>query len=171
MNQELFKFRPACLALALFCFVLPFFTISCPGGSYSLTGIEAAIGTTIEGQRVQGDALGALALLAALVAFGLALIKSRQDVRGVSVAAGGTGVLFLLLLASKASSEVAKYGHGFARFSTSFGYWLCLIGLTAGSVLGYLEWKSNREGVAQVDRPATEGGGAASVAPTESDGT
>ena|GEM_PF-3727542 len=35
---------------ALFCFLLPFVTLSCPGMEATLTGAQLATGTTLEGQ-------------------------------------------------------------------------------------------------------------------------
>lgn len=39
---------PAAFGFVVLCFLLPFVTLSCPGGSFTFSGVQLATGTTIE---------------------------------------------------------------------------------------------------------------------------
>lgn len=137
MNDRLQRFRLAPFGLALFCFFLPFVTVSCPGGQYTFSGTDLVTGGTVEGQDLEGEPLAGLALVSAGLGLGVLMIKRREsDV--MAIAAGALGAILLLLLKVKIENDVLQQGGGMTAVSFGVGYWGSLLGLGAGSVLVYL---------------------------------
>ena len=134
---------PAGFLFVLFCFVLPFVTLSCPAGQFTFTGVQLATGTTIEepqmfGQakqrKIDGEPLALFALLVALIGGGLAFLAGRTT-RLAAAGLGGLGAILLLMLKSKIASDAVKEGGGMFQVSFGAGYWLALVGFIAAAGL------------------------------------
>lgn len=131
------------MMFALFCFVLPFITLSCPGGSLSFTGVQLATGTTIKEPQVFGEtrerempaeplATGALGLTV------LAALASFVSGRGARIATGSIGLvnfILLLLLKSKIERDALSEGGGMFQLSWGPGFWLALFGYASTAAI------------------------------------
>lgn len=141
MDPRILKFRWSTFAFAIFCFLLPFVTLSCPGEKYTFNGIEASFGGTVEGKELSGQPLFALALVALIVA----LATSFSEDRGVKLVSGGAGALaalFLLIGKGAVQERAVEEGGGMVRVSFDAGFWLALIASAAGAVIvGRLLWE------------------------------
>ena len=154
------KVTPALFAFALICFFMPFFHVSCQSQRLmSFTGLQLVTGTNIEepsmfGPRrtreVSGEPLALLAFLCGLGGLGLGFVKSRRSAV-LPAAAGGLGVLLLLLLKSKLDDEITAQGRGLLQVDFAAGFWLALLLYLAAAVL-------NAYAFAQARREATVGG-------------
>jgi len=158
------RFSPATFALALFCFLLPFVTISCPGGQVTLSGFDLVEGTEIEGKKVDGEPLAGLAFLAALIGLGASFLKSREGFIGAGLA-GGVGAALLLVVQSKIKNDALEETGGLATLNWEIGYWLALLALVGGSVLSfYLQSRAAGSGTER------SGSAPAQAAPSPSEG-
>ncbi len=134
---------PLAFGFILFCFVLPFITVSCPGASYTMSGAQLVTGTTLstptafgppKQQTVEGEPLAALAALCALAGLVLGLLPgARFRVPGAVLA--GLGAVLLLALRSKLVADAAREGQGMLQLSFDLGFWLALLGFVAAAVL------------------------------------
>jgi hypothetical protein len=129
--------------LTLFCFLLPFVTLSCPAGQFTFSGIQLAKGTTIDEpqmfggvkqREVKGEPLALAALLCALAGVGLGFIVNRTA-RFVAVGLGGVGAILLLLLRSKIEGDVLREGGGMFQVSYGVGFWLAFLGFIVAAAL------------------------------------
>jgi len=139
------KISVSTFGFALVCFALPFATVSCAGVDITLSGLELAMGTTIEmptafGQveenEVSREPLAICALTCVLA--GLALAVFTRGRPPVLLTFGAGGALCLLLLAVKLGADLEKQGEGLLTLDLRFGYYLCLLSLLAiAAVSGY----------------------------------
>ena len=79
--------------VAVLCFFLPWITVSCQGMplSFSFSGWTLAVGTTIENQRIPGEPILFLVVLAAIALIPLSLLGSgrgREVVRKLASTCG-----------------------------------------------------------------------------------
>lgn len=141
------KFSPMFFAFALFCFLLPFATVSCPGGQATLSGYHLVVGTEIQGEKVSGDILAVVAFLLTLLGLALSFAKEKEGFTGAGVA-GGAAALALLVLQSKMSKDVADGSGGLATVSYEVGYWLAVMALAGGAAFSFylLSRTPSREG-------------------------
>lgn len=131
---------------ALFCFFLPFLTISCPAGRFSFSGLQVATGTTIEEAPMFGDkterTLPAEPLATGALGFTvLAALISLAAGRGPRIATGAIGALnfiLLLLLKSKLDHDALAQGGGMLQVSWGAGYWLALLGYASTAAIVFL---------------------------------
>lgn len=121
---------------ALFCFLLPFVTLSCPGMDATLTGAQLATGTTLEGQQIGGDVVAVAALLFTACALGLSLIPGREALVGAMLT-GVSGALSLLLLGLRLPQLAHQQTEGLVRVSFEVGYWLSLAAVATAATLCY----------------------------------
>jgi len=152
-NTAIKKLSPALFGFALFCFLLPFVTMACPAGSATLTGIQLATGTEIQGQEVGSEPLAALAFVVAAIALGVSFVKTRQG----SFAAGLMGTMafvFLLLLQLKLRNDVIQQGNNLAALQFNAGYWLSLLGVAAGAAARFFVLSRAEEPAAGQSAPA-----------------
>jgi len=118
---------PAILGFALICFILPWAEISCQGHKVAtVNGFQLATGTTIEGQKVKGEALAVFTLLSAIVGLALCFIKDKGRTLGVIVSSG-VGIATILLLKLKLDGDILREGRGIIQLSYGAGYYLILI--------------------------------------------
>lgn len=151
------KLSPVFFAFALFCFMLPFATISCPGGRVTVSGYELAVGTEIKGEKMHGELLALIALLFAVVGLAMSFGKAKGALIGGGMA-GSAGAILLLILQVKVSNDVASESGGMATVSYDIGYWLTVIALAGGAAYSfYLE--------SQLKRPEDEGAAKDTAAP------
>jgi hypothetical protein len=129
----------------VFCFLLPFTTMSCPAGQFTFSGLEMVTGTTVADQKLSGEPLAALALLCAVVGLLLCFVK-RTDSAADLVAAllGAAGGVLLLLLQAKVENDALKEGNGLVHISFRFGFWLAILALAAGAFLSFMRWQERR---------------------------
>ena len=132
MESSMLKLRPAPFVLAVVCFLMPFVTLSCMGLSQSFSGTEVAFGTTVEGKKLNGQPLAALALGLAGVGIFLSF-KQTQNAKKAATAAGGLGAILLLLLQSQINTEAGRQGP--VQVTFELAYWLAVIGLGGGAWL------------------------------------
>jgi hypothetical protein len=134
---------PALFGLGLFCFFLPFLTVSCQQQEVvTFNGIELAGGKEIKtpavfGQNSQtektdGDPLTALAILSGLVGLGGSFLKFKKSA-AVPAGAGAAGFILLLMLQLRINDAITKesaaQGLGLIGITHTFGlgYWLAFI--------------------------------------------
>lgn len=142
MQINLKHIPPFGFLLTLFCFLLPFVTLSCPAGQFTFSGLQIAKGTTIDEQvfgggeqrEVKGEPLALAALLCALIGAGLGFLINRMA-RFVAVALGGLGAILLLILRSKIESDVLREGGGMFQVSYGVGFWLAFLGFIVAAGL------------------------------------
>lgn len=137
MSKNLLRFRTAALSFALFCFILPFVTLSCAGFQKSFSGLETMFGTTVGDDHFDGSALGILAF--AVIVIGLLASFSRTR-RGalLSACAGALAPLLLFLLKIVIENRVRQASDGMTHVSASVGLWLAGLSAGAGGVMGFL---------------------------------
>jgi hypothetical protein len=127
--------RPSMFVLAGVMFVLPFVTMSCPGGTFTFTGLQLAMGTSVQEQqplgpprtrRISAEPLASIAL--AVVVLGAAVgFASGSAGRTVSAGAAVVGGVLLLALKSKIESELQKQAFGLFQVKFGLGYWGALL--------------------------------------------
>jgi hypothetical protein len=139
MDPSILKFRPALFGLAVLCFLMPFVTLSCPGMSFSFSGTEVAFGTTVQGQKLDGQPLAALAL--GLAALGLFLsFNAARSAMKAAAAAGGAGAILLLFLQSQIQIDAGRQGP--VQVSFELAYWLAVLALGGGAWLSVAALKA-----------------------------
>lgn len=131
------RISPAIFGFALFCFFLPFITLSCPGGQFTFSGTQLALGTTVkapdmfgqsgEEKKIPPEPLALLALLCLAAGVGAGLLLSAGPSRWGSLLLGVLAAVFLLLLRGKVGSDALKEGQGMFQVSFGIGYWLALL--------------------------------------------
>ena len=152
-NTAIKKFSPALFGFALFCFLLPFVTMSCPAGSVTLTGVQLVTGTEIQGQETGFSLMAVLAFAAAAIALGVSFVKTRQG----SFAAGLMGamaIVFLLLLQLRIRNDVIQQTGSLAALQFNAGYWLSLLGVAAGAASRFFVLSRAEEPAAGQSAPA-----------------
>jgi hypothetical protein len=128
--------------VSILCFFLPFITVSCNGKRVAtLTGVQLAIGTTVappqmfgprQKRKVEPEPLATFAALSALVSLGLVFLRNRSAI--APAISGAAGVLFMLLLKSKLSSNMTRTGaQGMFNLQFESGYTMALLSLVAGA--------------------------------------
>lgn len=143
MQISVGRLPSATFLFAGFCFLLPFMTVSCPGGHYTFSGLQLATGTTVAEAQMFGaptqrnvdpdfTAFGALALTLAAFAVGL---KQTRRARRASAVCGALAVVLLLLLKGRADLQMTSQGHGLFTVTYGIGFWLAVLSLTAAAAL------------------------------------
>ncbi len=139
------KIGSTSLCFYLFCFFLPFLTISCPGEQKRFSGMQLAFGTSVaepalfgepKRREIPGDPLILLALALAIPGLLVAYNgKERQQfvVTGVAVVSLG----LLLIAKTKISAEVLREGDGILQTNFGEGYWLALLSLVATGIVSH----------------------------------
>jgi hypothetical protein len=137
MNNAVKKISPALFSLGLFCFFLPFTTVSCQEQQLAtLNGIELAggkevrtpsiLGSPSKSQKIPGEPLAALAILSGLLGLGSSFIRIKRS--GIIPAgSAAAGFILLLMLKSKIDDAVAREGAGLILVSYGLGFWLAFI--------------------------------------------
>lgn len=135
MQLRMRHISSASFLFALFCFFLPFVTLSCPGANITLSGVQLVTGTTVEEPQMFGgptqrelgsEPLAVLAFLCVLAGLVVGL-ASPKGVRAISVGLGVLGAVLLLALKAKIGSDVSRQGEGMLSVSYGLGYWLALL--------------------------------------------
>jgi len=152
------RISPAIFGFALFCFVLPFITLSCPGGQFTFTGVQIALGTTVkepgmfgqegEEKKIHGEPLALMALICVAAGLCAGLLLRGGAAKWAGVGLGILATLFLLFLKGKINNDVMKEGEGMFQVTYGAGYWLALlasgVGATFNAVLGKLFFSSEQ---------------------------
>ncbi len=148
------KISPAIFGLALICFFLPFVNISCGGQKFmSFTGVQLVTGTTInepgmfgqkQNNKVQGEFLALLAVVAVVVGLILSFLKDRTSAILTAII-GGAGAVLLLLLKSKMDNDVFREAEGMIQLEYTIGFWgAFLLNITA-AVLNVFHLSQSKE--------------------------
>lgn len=124
------------MLFALFCFFLPFMTLSCPGGSFTFSGVQFATGTTIQEPQMFGKTTERKipAEPLATAAFGLTIVAaliglaSTRTPRLATASIAAVNFVLLLLLKSKLDKEALSQGGGMFQVTWGLGFWLALAG-------------------------------------------
>ncbi len=146
MQIPVARIRASVFALVLVAFMLPLVTVSCPGGTLSLSGAQLAFGTSIDEpqmfgpprtRRIDSDPLAALALLTTVVGGGLALMSGAAGRTGAAVA-GAAGAVLLLVLKTRVEAQVRSQAMGMMQVQFDVGYVLALLGLIAAAAASWI---------------------------------
>ncbi|NJL53818.1 hypothetical protein HC928_00835 [bacterium] len=127
----------------LFCFLLPFVFASCRGTTFNLSGIELALGTTIDSNAQQIDPVIEVQLvfvcaLAGLVVSFLTFQLRQYVIMGLSV----VGAILLLVFKVRIDAE-SRQAAGFITIGMSYGFWLSLLlFLSIIGLSGYVLYQS-----------------------------
>ena len=137
MVLKVHRISPVIFGFALFCFFLPFVTLSCPGGRFTFSGTQLALGTTVkspdlfgnegEEKKIPAEPLALLALLCVAGGIGAGLLLTAGSGRWVNVLLAALAALFLFLLRGKVSGDALREGQGMFQVSFGIGYWLALL--------------------------------------------
>lgn len=139
--------RSGSLWLTALCYLFPFLTITCAGmQDRSFTGVQLAIGTTIEEPQMFGPARQkqveaepyALIAVSCAVIGALAALVSGTAGRVLTGLMGALQGLFLLLLQSKLRQMVATQGQGMLSLRIEAGYWIALIACGFAVLLAFV---------------------------------
>jgi hypothetical protein len=134
MNNVIKKISPALFSLGLFCFFLPFTTISCQQQQLAtLNGVELAggkevktpsiLGSPSKTEKIPGEPLAALAILSGLVGLGGSFVRIKRSAI-IPAGSAAAGFILLLMLKSKIDDAVVKEGAGLIVVSYGLGFWL-----------------------------------------------
>lgn len=139
------KFSHVLYVLIIFCFLLPFYNLSCSGQKVmSLTGFQIATGTEYaqpnmfggvgKTTKIDPEPLAIFALLIAVIGLiiGSIKVKSMGLISGILSI---SGAVFLFLLKNKLDSNVIAQGQGMIKIEYEFGYWLALLLFIASAVI------------------------------------
>ena len=132
---------PIFTALAIFCFALPFFTVSCQGQSVSsVRGIDLVIGHDVPSSLQSGPAQhiapniwAAAALILAIVAL-LVIAFWQREPAAIPWITGLTAAAVLALLAVLLSVRDALSEHAVLTIRAAYGYYLTILFMAAGTV-------------------------------------
>jgi hypothetical protein len=148
------KFSPALYALIIFCFLLPFFNLSCSGQKVmSLTGLQMVTGTHYEQQnmfgggrtkKIEAEPLAIFALLAAIIGLVIGFMKMK-NINLFSVIISIVGALFLFLLKNKLDNDVIAQGQGMIKIEYEFGYWFSLLLFIAAAIIQGLIYNQEKK--------------------------
>ncbi len=136
-------------------FLMPFSTLSCGGAKIvTLSGFQMATGTSVsmkspvtdelKQEVIKPEPLTALAGIAAIAAFGLALLKGKAGRLGLRAASLVCGAC-LLITKLKVEQDIVKQGHGMLTVQWEIGYWLALLAAIAALGVSFLSAKSGSE--------------------------
>ncbi len=132
------KFSPAVFLLTIFCFFLPWVSVSCQNQKVAtFSGTDLVRGTIVKVPDEQGnikeerkgaEPLAILALLSALAGLGLSFLKDKRGVIGSGVA-GALGIVFLFLLKSKLENDAMNVGSGLLNVHVHYeiGFYLTML--------------------------------------------
>jgi hypothetical protein len=137
MNNAVKKISPALFSLGLFCFFLPFTTVSCQQQQLTtFNGVELAggkevktpsiLGSPSKTEKIPGEPLAALAILSGLVGLGGSFIRIKRSAI-IPAGSAAAGFILLLMLKSKIDDTVVKEGAGLIVVSYGLGFWLAFI--------------------------------------------
>jgi hypothetical protein len=166
------KVSPVLFIVTVLCFLLPFVTVSCNGTKVAtLSGTDLAFGTTIEQPQIYGpsvkkrtdaEPVATIAFLIAIAGIAVGFLAARVPL--ASAITGGLGVLFLLILMGKLSSDVGKQAQGVFQLDYGVGFIMALIlFLAAAGWNGWLFFMS-RSAPQLANAAAAGGGGPATAA-------
>lgn len=135
MDPQLVKYRRLPFGATLIAYFLPFVSMTCMGQKLSFTGMQVAFGTSIEGQRLNGEPIAILVLVLAIAALVSSWQTAKSALLKAEIACGAGGTLLLLALASKVRGSGTAKG---VVVGMEFGYGLALVSLLAGGVIAAL---------------------------------
>lgn len=143
------KFSPALYALIIFCFLLPFISLSCSGQKVmTLTGLQMVTGTQIQmvtgTQKIEAEPLAILALLTAICGLVISFMKMK-NISLISVIISIAGVVFLFLLKNKLDNDIISQGQGMVEIEYEYGYWFALLLFIASAVIQGLIYNQDKK--------------------------
>jgi len=148
------KFSPALYALIIFCFLLPFFNLSCSGQKVmSLTGFQMVTGTQYEQQnmfgggqtkKIEAEPLAIFALIASIIGLVISLTKIK-NVNLFSIIISIAGAVFLFLLKNKLDNDIITQGQGMITIEYGFGFWFALLLFIASAVIQGLFYNQDKK--------------------------
>jgi hypothetical protein len=138
------RFSPALFAFVLFCFFLPFVSVSCQQQKVAtFTGIQLVTGTNVQepqlvgppkSDRLNPEPLAILAFFCGVIGLGLSFLKGRnRGIASATFAAGGA--IALLFLKSRVDGQFLNRSSGFIHPDYEIGFWLALISYFAAAAL------------------------------------
>jgi hypothetical protein len=140
MQISLPRLRAGLFGLTLVLFSMPFVTLSCPGAEVTFSGIELAIGKTVQEpqmfdapktKRIDGEPVALAALICAVIGVAAAFVSAGPS-RILGASAGLVGAVLLLVLKSGIEAEVKEHAMGLFEVRYGIGYWGAFLGYAAG---------------------------------------
>jgi hypothetical protein len=125
-------------AAALVSFLLTFVTFSCQGKPVAmLSGVQLALGTTVEGsgnqpKKIEPEPLALVALAAAVAGFALSF--GGMNTKTLTILSGAAGVICLFMLKSKLEGDILKQGGGFIQIDFGAGFWIAVVAFVIGAI-------------------------------------
>lgn len=153
------KFSPVVYVVIIFCFLLPFFNLSCSGQKVmNLTGFQIVTGTEYEQQnmfggvgkttKIKAEPLAILALLVAVVGLVIGFVKVKSRIL-LSVILSISGAVFLFLLKNKLDNDIISQSQGMIKIEYEFGYWFALLLFIVSAVIQGLIYNQEK-GISKV---------------------
>lgn len=139
------KFSPALYLLIIFCFLLPFFNLSCNGQKVmNVTGLQIITGDEYKQQnmfggttktiKINSEPLAIFAFLAAIVGLVVGFLKIKY-LSLFNVIISVVGAVLLFMLKNKIDNDVISEGNGMIEIGYGFGYWASLLLFMVSAVI------------------------------------
>jgi hypothetical protein len=164
--DQLKKFSPASFIIIIFCFFMPFVSITCSGQKVmSLTGIKLITGAeykpqnmfdkkdTPEGemefktdfdkeQNIDAQPMALFALLMAVIALILSFIQQKVPAL-ICMIASIMGAAFMLLLKANLDSDIPSDAQMVIDVEYQFWYWFALLLFIVGAMLQWFKYRDD----------------------------
>lgn len=164
--DQIKKFSPAAFIIIIFCFFMPFVSITCGGQKVmSLTGIKLITGAEYKPQgmfdqkdmpedqmefkkdfdkeqNIDAQPMALFALIMAVIALILSFIQQKVPAL-ICMIASVLGAAFLLLLKANLDSDIPSDAQMVIEIEYQFWYWLALLLFFGGAVLQWFKYKND----------------------------
>jgi hypothetical protein len=168
--DQIKKFSPAAFIIIIFCFFMPFVSITCSGQKVvSLTGIKLITGGEYKTQsmfdkketpedesefkkdlekeqNIDPQPMALFALLMAIIALVLSFIQQKVPAL-ICMIVSILGAAFLLLLKANLDSDIPSDAELVIQVEYQFWYWFALLLFIVGAILEWFKFKGNEEAV------------------------
>ncbi len=154
MQVSISRLRASVFGLTLVLFLLPFVTLSCQGSGFTFSGVQLAVGTTVQepqlfgppkDKRIDAEPFALAALVCAVVGI-VAGFVAAVPARLLSASAGLGGAVLLIALRLKIEGEVSRQAMELVQVQWGIGYWGALLCYCAGFLSIFLLKPSRNSG-------------------------
>lgn len=166
MKNLLSKISPGLFGIIIFCFFLPFITVSCQNHDIvRLSGIQLVVGTEIKEpssissfdtktktekrQKINSDAKIVVAFLSAIFGLVLSIVYLLKRVSTLPIMCGilaSLGFLMLLFFKVSADNEILKQGQGILQLKYNIGFWLSLLLFLVNGIVNFYIYIESKKG-------------------------
>lgn len=165
MKDLLSKISPGIFGIIVFCFFLPFVTISCQNQEImKISGIQLITGVKIkqpsmnlfdtqpktEMKDIKPDVRAIIAFLSAILGLIISLFYLRNKIPILPVICGilaALGFFMLLLFKISADNQIIKEGEGIIQLKYNIGFWLSLILFLINGIINFYIYILNKKEV------------------------